>query len=222
MKYFLRLFFGLIITTFFTSTAFAVTASWTDWTSSTSGNSASGELLVGTSTVDVEYSGTVNHSFVQTGAGTNYWTGSAYTNGAIDNAPPASELVALNQAGTVTINFSETILNPYIGLISWNSNIADFGTPIDIDSFGAGFWGSGTPILNGSGTGFTGSGEVHGIISLAGSFDSISFTHTSEGWHGFTVGVAGLAPVPVTAAIWLLSSGLMGLIGIRKLQSKTT
>jgi hypothetical protein len=72
-------------------------------------------------------------------------------------------------------------VDPYIGLVSWNGNTVDFGVPIVIDSFGPGYWGSGTPILNGTSTGFFGSGEVHGVIRLPGSFDSITFSHTSEG-----------------------------------------
>ncbi len=196
--------------------ASASTVLWTDWTAATSNSSATGQIVSGMSTVDVNYSGTGNHAFVQTGTGTNYWTGSAYTNGVVDNSPPASELVALNGGGTVTITFSETVIDPFIGLISWNGNVADFGTAITIDSFGAGFWGNGTPILNGSGTGFTGSGEVHGILRLSGAFDSISFTHTSENWHGFTVGVAGVSAVPVPAATWLFGSGLLGLVGLAR------
>jgi hypothetical protein len=39
---------------------------------------------------------------------------------------------------------------------------------------------------------FLGSGEVHGVVRLPGTFNSISFTHTSENWHGFTVGVLAL------------------------------
>jgi hypothetical protein len=33
---------------------------------------------------------------------------------------------------------------------------------------------------------------VHGVVRLPGTFNSISFTHTSENWHGFTVGVLAL------------------------------
>lgn len=208
---------GFFITTFFSASAFAVTVSWTDWTSSSDSFSASGDLSVGSTTVGVGYSGTSAHSFVTTGAGTNYWTGGAYTNGTVDNVPPASDIIALDTGGTVTITFSQTIVDPYISLASWNGNTVDFGTPIVIDSFGQGFWGNGTPILNGSSTGFFGSGEVHGVIRLPGSFDSITFTHTSENWHGFTVGVA-IAPIPEpeTYAMLLAGLGLLGFAARRK------
>lgn len=212
MKRIIQLVAGSLITTVFSASAFAVNVSWTDWTSSPDSFSASGDLLVGSTSVGVGYTGTGSHAFVQTAGGTNYWTGSAYTNGTVDNAPPASDIIALNTGGTVTITFSQTVVDPYIGLVSWNGNTVDFGVPIVIDSFGPGFWGSGTPVLNATGTGFFGSGEVHGVIRLPGSFDSITFSHSSEGWHGFTVGVAGIAPVPEPETYAMLLAGL-GLLG---------
>jgi hypothetical protein len=193
----------------------ATAVNWTDWTSTTSPFfSASGSLTVGATGVGVSYSGTGVHAFVQTDVGTNYWTGSAYTNGTVDNAPPAPDIIALNQGGTVTIVFSQAVLDPYIALVSWNGNNVDFGVPIVIDSFGPGFWGNGTPILNAAGTGFFGSGEVHGVIRLPGAYTSVTFTHTSENWHGFTVGVAGLPPgnpVPEPGSAALVGLGLAAL-----------
>jgi hypothetical protein len=42
-----------------------------------------------------------------------------------------------------------------------------------------------------------------------------TFTHTTENWHGFTVGVAGLAkPIPIPATVWLFGLGVIGLIGM--------
>jgi hypothetical protein len=221
MNYFSKLTIGTIITMCVSAPAFAVPVSWTDWVSAPSNSSASGNLLVGSTLVNVGYSGTSAHSFVQTGAGTNYWTGPAYTGGTIDNAPPASDIVALNQGGTVTINFSQTVQDPLIGLVSWNNNTVEFGVPIQFDSFGQGFWGNGTPTVNPAGTGFFGNGELHGVIRLPGSYNSVTFTHTGEFWHGFTVGAAGLAsPVPEPSAVWLVGSGIIGLIGMGKIRRK--
>lgn len=222
MKRLLPLALGSLITAFASTSAFAVPVSWTDWTSSTDSFSASGSLSVGSDTVNVGYSATGAHAFVTTGVGTNYWaSGTPYTNNTVDNAPPASDIIALSEGGIVTITFSQTVIDPYIALVSWNGNTVDFGVPIEIDSFGPGHWGNGIPVLNASGTGFFGSGEVHGVIRLPGSFDSITFSHTSEGWHGFTVGVAGIAPVPEpeTYAMLLVGLGLLGFAARRRQQT---
>lgn len=181
---------------------------WTDWIASPNLTSATGEIQLAGETVNVGYTATGNHAFVQTGAGANYWTGTPYTQGTVENAPPAAELIALNTAGEVSIVFSKPVVDPYIAVVSWNSNTVEFGQPISFDSFGAGFWGNGTPIINSTGTGFFGNGEVHGVISLKGTYQSLSFTHTSENWHGFTVGVSA---VPWPSSFWMFAVGLLAL-----------
>lgn len=196
----------------------ADTVYWTDWTSKTSASpGVIGTLDPGSGAINVAFSGV--YSFAQTSGGTNYWNPSTpYISTVVGNAPPASDIIALSTGGTVNITFSQAVLDPLIALVSWNFNTVDFGVPIEILSYGAGFFGSGTPILNGDGDGFYGNGEVHGVIRLPGTYSAISFTHTSENWHGFTVGVVGAGEQPPTvpepSTMLLLGLGLLAVAGV--------
>ena len=125
--------------------AFA-SAYWTDWTSAAA-SSVSGTLSVGSSNVSVVYSGP--YSGAQTAGGTNYWLPNVYTSATVPNGPPDSDIIQLSTGGTKTITFSQSVSNPLIGLVSWNGNTVDFGAPINVLSYGQGFWGNGTPIING-------------------------------------------------------------------------
>ncbi len=217
-KVFFRIIFMSCIILLSSTLAFAGTVYWTDWTSVTTGApGVLGTLDPGSGPINVAFSGA--YSFVQTSGGVNYWNPSTpYISAVVDNAPPASDIIALSTGGTVNITFSEAVLDPLIALVSWNSNTVDFGVPIEILSFGQGFWGNGTPILNGDGDGFFGSGEVHGVIRLPGTYSAISFTHTSEGWNGFTVGVVGAGEQPPTvpepSTMLLLGLGLLAVAGV--------
>lgn len=187
---------------------------WTDWNGALPLH-VDGSLTIGANTVGVQFSGT--YYFAQISGGTNYWVPSApYISSTVPNAPPDPDIIALYLGGTVTITFSQPVKDPLLALVSWNGNTVEFGVPIKILSYGHGYWGNGTPILNASGTGFYGDGEVHGVIELPGVFSAISFTHTTEGWHGLTVGVRDIAVVPLPGTLGLLGSGLLGLLCWRR------
>ena len=200
------------------SHANAAMVGWTDWMSSDT-TTATGQIGVNSDSVAVTTTSTSAFYGVQTGTGTNYFSpDTPYLSADVENAPPAAEQIQLNAGGQVTIEFSQPVEDPQLALVSWNGNTVEFGTAIEFLSYGPGFWGNGTPIINSDGTGFFGSGEVHGVLRLPGVFSSISFTHTSEGWHGFTVGIAGLAdepmpptPAPEPGTLALLLAGLAGL-----------
>jgi len=207
------------------SGALAGTVEWAGWTSTSGGNTVNGVLDFGGTLVDVTYSG-VAFEFVQAnGNGTNYWSPTApYISGSVDNAPPTPDIIALTQAGTSTITFSQAVVNPLIALVSWNGASVTFGGGADQQTYdaqylssGCGFWGCGG-FANATSNHFDGAGELHGVVQLLGTYTSISFTDTTfEGWHGLTVGVAGgVAPVPLPAGAWLLGAALAALSSRRR------
>jgi hypothetical protein len=134
----------------------AATIAWTNWTAVDAvAGTATGVLDVNGTPVTVTYSGPA-YAFGQTGVGTNYFApNTPYLSALVENSPPAAEMLALNLGGTVTISFSQPIEDFFIALVNWNGNTVDFNTEIEIVSFGAGFWGNGTPILNAEGDGFS-------------------------------------------------------------------
>jgi hypothetical protein len=209
--------------------ASAVTVAWTDWQSSTT-NSASGVIDVGGETIDVSFTNSVSNGFVQTGAGTDFWIprneSSPYTStGPVGNSnpPTGTDIIALGAAGTRTLSFSKEVQGLYFSYVSWNGNVGTFSTSMtklsetgkNIDGSGVdanGFWGGGTLNLSEDGLTFQAvAGEPHGTLYAAAPLRSFTFTSSSEFWHGFTVGIAGLAatPPPPAAVIPLPAAGFM-------------
>ncbi|MET0384205.1 MAG: PEP-CTERM sorting domain-containing protein [Burkholderiaceae bacterium] len=205
------------------SLAHAGTVDWADWTSTTQ-STVDGAVLVGATSVGVSYSG-AQYSFAQiNNGGFNYWQSPStpYVSATVSNAPSTSDMVGLNAGGTSVITFSQAVVNPLIAFVSWNGANVTFGGGADTQTYdiqylssGCGYWGCGT---YGSPTSdsFTGSGELHGVIELLGTYSMISFTDTTpEYWHGLTVGIEGgiASTVPEPGNMPLMVAGL-GIVGL--------
>ncbi|HWB85287.1 MAG TPA: PEP-CTERM sorting domain-containing protein [Bryobacteraceae bacterium] len=206
--------------------ALCAPVTWVDWTSGTAGTngSAAGVLHLGSTDVDVTYTGEIQ--FLQTnGAGTYYWTQPdpsllPYTSSLVDNAPPDADIIALSQATTKTLTFSQPVDNLFFAVVSLNGNGYEFSQDFDIVSAGCGYWGCGSFVkATGSGTydldadtSGTGLGpEPHGVIRFEGAVSSITWTSlTAENWNGFTIGTYGLAddPTPEPESWGLAALGL--------------
>lgn len=198
---------------------------WVDWTSGTAGENgvAEGTLTIGAEVVDVDYAGEI--AFIQTSGGTNYWSPSTpYESAVVDNAPPASDIIALSTASSKTLTFSRAIDNLFFAVVSLNGNGYKFNEDFEIVSSGCGFWGCGgfTKVDNGDGTFSLNStgGEPHGVIRFTGAVTDITWTSlTNEFWNGFTVGTYGLAdgvPEPGAWALMIMGFGAIGYAARRR------
>lgn len=211
-----RMLLGIASAVICAQPASAALINWTDWTSATAGTSGSAAGTMGS--VSVGYSGDVE--FAQLGTGENYWTEGTpapYTgNSLVDNAPTASEMIAMSRSGTTnTITFSSGVINPIFAIVSQGRDALplsyDFDRSFTVLSEGEGYWGDGTYSVA-AGDILTGN-EFHGVIQFQGIVNSLSWeANPDEFWHGFTVGVSAV-PEPGTLA--LLSLGLAGLATAR-------
>ena len=185
------------------SMAQAVTVQWASWTAQPTATTATGTVAG----VGVTYNGAI--SFTQlNNAGTDFWVDGGYTQGAV-NRPVGTDLIALDRGGLKTITFASPLTDVYIAFTSWNGNTVSFSSPFTLVSEGCGFWGCGS-FNTAGGTGFSTASEVHGVLKFAGTHTSISFTDTSENWHGFTVGTTGAVPEPASWALMIAGFGLTG------------
>jgi hypothetical protein len=203
---------------------------WVDWETGIPGasGSAQGVLNIGSSTVNASYTGEI--AFIQTAGGTNYWNPSTpYMSALVDNAPPASDIIALSTATQKTLTFSQAIDNLFFAVVSLNGNGYRFNEDFEIVSTGAGYWGDGTLTKSTAIPGqfdLIGTGEPHGVIRFTGSVSSITWTSlTNEYWNGFTVGTYGLAPppppvsgVPEPSTVLLLATGLLSMAAWRRMK----
>jgi hypothetical protein len=197
--------------------------SYVDWTSASGSNVYGTITLPDSSTVSVTYTGLPY--FVQLTGGTNYWVPSTPYD-ALPNLPPSNDMIALNQATTNTL----TLSRPVNGLDFLSISMGQPSLPVTytfdhaftvVDS-GAGYWG-GSVYTRSSSFDITGY-EFSGVLGFTDSnISSLSWTSTAEGWHGFTVAIAGVGggavPEPSTYALFG-GLAMFGLVIARKLRKR--
>ena len=209
--------FPFLVVGFFSILLFAHTAfatSWIDWS-----DTSSGQLTIGSNTVDVSLTG-MAYSLID---GDYYYnnsdTGYTDVSGTYGGLMPY-DVIQERYTGSVTLDFSEAVVNPYIALVSVGQSFSvdysflNLQNPIDVISYGDNYWGYGSySITDNVFSGY----EFNGILQLLGTYDSISFDISpNEYWHGFNIGADSTAPVPEPSTILLLGSGLAGLAFYRR------
>ena len=206
----------------------AATVDWANWTSAGT-QTVSGNAVAGSATVGITFTG--DYAFTElNNTGFNYWQSPAtpYMSAEVANAPANADQIGLSNAGTFTITFSQPVVNPLIGLISWNGANVTFGGGADSQAYdiqylssGCGYWGCGS-YGSPTASSFTGVGELHGVIELQGTYSSITFTDTTpENWHGLTVGFESLAstvPEPGNLPLVLAGLGILGFAARRRVR----
>ncbi|MFM9100453.1 MAG: putative Ig domain-containing protein, partial [Cyanobium sp.] len=174
---------------------------WIDWTGA--------DLPLGMATgafpehrsVTASLSGNAPLYFAQLDGGTNYFNPAGPYTAPGASAPSTPDIIGLGQAGSRTLNLSQSVSDLYFAYVSINGNTLTFDRDFVIVSQsdaagGSGYWGSGTTAkqqvtLDGL-TRYqlvAQSGEPHGLLRFTGPISSLSWSSANdEYWNGFTIG----------------------------------
>ena len=124
----------------------------------------------------------------------------------VSDAPTNPGIISLfGGTATNTLTFSQPIVNPVMALLSLGNPGLEitytFSAPFTILSGGPSqsFGGSSVFQVASNEVGGT---EGNGTIQFTGTFTSLSWTVGGEEfWHGFTIGIAGVATVPEPSSL---------------------
>lgn len=190
--------------------ASAVTVDWVDWTVGLPGGQIDGVITTPGGPVSVAFNGHQLYAQI-TGGGPDNWVDDGYAQGVV-NRPPGTDIVMLGGGGAETITFGQAVTDPYVAFADWSRVTAQFSAPFTVVSQGCGVNGCGLFSPNPASDGFTGVGDVYGVVQFHGAFDQLTFTDTAGGPHGFRVGLAepSGAPEPASWALMILGFGGLG------------
>lgn len=192
------------------SMANASLVSWVDWN-----NATNGSLTVNGSTSSVSITGDApNNLITDNNHYDNSTTNYGDPSGTFAGLEP-TDIIQLVDSGTFTINFGQTVIDPYMALISVgqpNYSVSyTFSDDFSVISSGPEHWVPSSYGYSQPSSNVLVGEEYSGIIQFSGAFDSITFTTDKyEYWHGFNFGVKNAA-VPEPSILALFGFGLVGL-----------
>ncbi len=218
----LALFVVLIVQT---ASAQAANIAWTDWTNvvpdTINGvNTESGQIVNNNDIVNVRYNG-VLAVFAD---GDDFYRNFPATY----NSSSPKDLVGLWNQGSININFSKPVVDPYFAFVSIGRpdlqvdyKFLNLQNPLRYISHGPNHRGGSYLFTDDTFTltNDTLEGrEFNGLLQLPGIYTDISFEVTnSEFWNGFNIGVASEpTPVPEPTSMALGAMGIAGILGFRR------
>lgn len=146
------------------------------------------------------------------------WKGEVTTAVLVDNDGtgtilPTVDFYTIPNGGTLTLNLAT--LFPGIDILGYSFSMSGLSTSGGRTTTVATV---SSPASGASWSAFTATTGYVGVLSESNEFfTSISFTKSASGSDSFTISdfhYATAAPVPVPAAVWLMGSALLGLVGI--------